>query len=260
MNELDKKLKNWASSHEASPDHLLKVKETIRRNVVRRSLSEGGRGILAWPAKRSREAWATLSFWTFPRVAAMAAAALLFLWVGMQLGRSSPTPVARPDAADDVLAAISSQQAEGDRVLFSEMNRLFAGQLRYVTRSGGNVDMTLESKPESSAIIGTPTLVRVTIVKRRDGGKWEPCWGVDVLARGEEFVDIAPEQGGGRLRIWAYPMDDGKVAVDLDMNINAPVQLSSTKSLVMDQGRPVQLISQSKDGVEYRVFQTVKAL
>jgi hypothetical protein len=267
MNDLDNKLKSWASSHEPSAEHLKRLQTAIHSDLVRPDQIAARQRKLALPFDLSMPGRANRrgepSFWSLARIAAMAAAAVALLWIGTLLGPTvsgpeTPSIISTPPA--DMLAAISSQQADGDRVLFTEMNRLFSGQLRWVTRSGGDVDMTLESRPEGLTISGSPTLVRVTIIKRKGLGNWEPFWGVDVLARGEEFVDMANEQGAGHLRIWAHPMEDGKVAMDTDVSLTLPIHVASTGNRVVEQGRPVEIAARSVDGIEYKVFQTVKVL
>lgn len=245
MRNLDKQLQKWAASHEVSSEHEANLQAAIRRRLHTERRSE------------LRRRLPTALRYGLTALAG-AAASLLVVWL-LKPGTPMEPKLAHQEV-DPVMESITAQQLEGDRLLFTEMNRLFDGQLRWVVRSGGKVDITLADDREPGVGTDQPTLVRVTVVKRTGRGNWETCWGVDVLARGEEFVDIATADAGGRLKIWAYPLGDGKVAVDTDMVVDVPVRMTTLGNQVVDDGMPVQIGSGMEAGVEYRVYQTVKAL
>jgi hypothetical protein len=142
------------------------------------------------------------------------------------------------------------------------MERLFAQDFRWVAESNGDVDLGVGVLPGGAGRQNAPTLVRLTVVARAEGQKaWRPIWNADVIVRGEDRVEISPNRkADNRLALWVCPLDDGKVAVDSVISLDAPVKVGGRLGTVVAQGVPTEVMAVRSGGTEYRVFQTTTVL
>jgi hypothetical protein len=237
-------LRDWAGSKEPSVAHLDKLAAGIRNGIV---------------ARRYEEAPAPAGIGLLPRLAyaALGSAVTLGLaafWV-LRL-----QPVDNGDAAR--FAAISAQRAAVGGKLFAEMEKLFAEDFRWVAESNGDMDLGVGSLPGGVVRPSVPALVRLTVVARMEGQKtWRQVWNADVMVRSEDRVEISPNRkADNRLAIWLCPLEDGKVAVESVMSLDAPVKAGGRLGTVVAQGVPTEVLAVRSGGTEYRVFQTTTVL
>jgi hypothetical protein len=197
-------------------------------------------------------------FWRKLTYAAVGAAtALLVAFLCLRHGSVAPD---LPAAA--AFARITADQMRVHARLFSEMEHLFADRLRWVAESNGDVGLGVEALRGASSVNSAPLLVRLTVVSRKEGTReWAPTWSADVLLRGEEVVEVAPNRrADNRLALWVYPLGDGRIAADTSLSLSKPVPVSSKVSTVVQEGQPSELISVRVGGTEYRVFQAVETV
>ncbi len=82
-----------------------------------------------------------------------------------------------------------------------------------------------------------------------------------MLLRGQDIVEVVPNRNSAnKLALWVYPLNDGKIAVDGSISLDAPVRLSCKVDAVVQRGVPLELMSLKDGEIEYRVFQTVTDL
>jgi len=147
-------------------------------------------------------------------------AAIVFLHSGRPQPQE-PTPVSR-------LAAVSPKELANRSLLFREIERLFPDQLRWIAEF--DRELSLGVHPAMGGPIGNarPLLVRVMVLFREDDhASWSKRLETDVLTYGEEHVELALHPGDeNRLSLWAYPLPDGKVAVDVSLCLTDPVRAS----------------------------------
>jgi hypothetical protein len=160
------------------------------------------------------------------------------------------------------LAEVQSDRIEAGRLLFAEMDRLFADNLRWVAESGGDMGLGVGSLPGGTVSDAEPVLVRLVVLTRdqRDAS-WRSVWDANVLLRGEERIEVVPNRNlENKLALWVYHMKGGELAVDADFSLDVPVRLAARINTVVRQGEPEEILRVSEDGIEYRVFQTVSVL
>lgn len=198
-----------------------------------------------------------------PRLSYALLGALLVVVIGglFHVNRSNGSLAAADRQTAAMLASIPAQKLAASQSLFNETQQMFAKRVRWITETDKDVDVQVEQAdgaPSDSA----PVLMRLTVVSRKKGGQvWTSVWNSDVLIRGEDQVQIAPDrQAGNLLTAWVYPMADGKVMVDTNLELDLPVRIGSSMRNVVEQGVPMEMASLNTEDSEYRVFQTVRVM
>ncbi len=241
---LDNTLKTWADGHGATEEHLTSLTTRITTEATR--------------AQYQAAETSTPILHRFGYAALGMAATLL---IGILCLHSGILGYSRDDTGQ-CLARISSDDANAIRSLYAETDHMFAEKLRWIAESNGNMGIGVESVLGGQANDSVPLLVRLTVVSRAAGeSEWKREWNADVLLRGQEVAEIAPNPNTpNKLTLWAYPLEDGRVAIDTGFSLVAPVELASHSSAVASEGAPLELLSMKTGDVEYRVFQTVQSL
>lgn len=243
---LDRMLKDWAEARAPAGDRMDRLYCRIRHGIIARRYEQ-----------ELEKAPARIGL--LPRLAYVALGSavtlvLAALWV------FHAHPANNGEASR--LAAISAQRAAVGGKLFAEMERLFSQDFRWVAESNGDVDVGVGVLVGGAGRQNVPALVRVTIVERDEGQKtWRQIWNMDVIVRGEDRVEISPNRkADNRLALWVCPLDDGKVAVESVISLNAPVKAGGRLGTVVSQGVPAEIMTVRSGGTEYRVFQTTTVL
>jgi hypothetical protein len=84
---------------------------------------------------------------------------------------------------------------------------------------------------------------------------------IDVIAGQQQTVELAQgSPGGSGIFVWAYPMADGAIAVDLSGWKAGPDKMPISSSNVLKPGQLSTIREYTKDGMEYRVFQATELL
>lgn len=172
------------------------------------------------------------------------------------------------------LFAEYSPPASADR-LFSEMQRLFPGQLNWIAESGSAVEVGLADLESGSpametsrwsaegkdAVVAVRWLVRIRAPGESD---WKRVWRLRVLARPEEMVtfdvDARHEASSGvsRISAWAMPLEDGKVAVDALIESQDWLGERLASNLIQSPGEAACLAKGVSPAGEYEVYQLVE--
>jgi hypothetical protein len=244
---LARALQEWASHHQAEQPRLDRLAQRVGARVA----------ALPRAADGEAAAWHVMPFLSRLAYAGLGAAVALAVTWGCLFFAPRRAPENGPASR---LAGISPEQVRIHERLFKEMERLFTERLRWVAETDGTMSLGVEVLP-GAANRAEPVLIRLTVLERREKGPWVPTWNTDVLVRGEEMVEIAPDRKtDNRIAFWVYPLSDGRLAVDTDLSLQAPAVLASQASTVVEDGRPVEIMSLRAGESEYRVIQTVRRL
>jgi hypothetical protein len=245
---VDNLIREWAKQSEPTDEHI----ETLKRRVA---------GKLSYVQPASAEVRSmTPGMHVFSRLAytALGAAAVAILFAFPRWSDKNGDLSAANAAA--TMASISESRIEMGERLFKEMDRLFNGNLRWVAESNGDIGMGVETLPGQHDAV--PALVRVTVLARqKDTTTWSTAWQSDVVLRGEDLVEVAPNaKTANKLSLWVFPLADGKIAVDTSLSLELSGRLATQVSSVIAPGETTQLAAVYKNDTEYRVFQTVVLL
>lgn len=254
----DDRLRQWAREHVPPAAELDRLREKILSQVP------DGRPSPVAPAPRPPTPQLGRT-----RLLSLAAAAAVLLCVGgwwltrqeprIGAGTSVTTPpsVLSPSVPPE-FAWLQRSQLAGKAVLLAEVERVFGDRLAWIAETNGHVSFGLTPDADRSR---TPLAVRVVLVRRRDGAAAEPVWAVDLVARSEQVVRVVPEDAqGAEVLVWAYSLPDGKIAVDTNLALTAPVSVVSTQSGLQEDGVPTGVFTARHGDAEYELFQTVSVL
>jgi hypothetical protein len=245
---LDDLLKNWAMRVQADEDHVRMITEKISRSLA------GQEFPVEEVAVAPGNAW-----WLWGRLAYAAAGMVAGFVLALAVMHTGLLHGLRGNGVVQ-FARLDPDQLRARRVVFGEMDRLFAGQLRWVATSGDNVQMGLGVGQAVDA--APPTLVRLVVLRKVAGEQtWQQVWDTDIVVRSQEYVEVAPNAGSAnRLAVWVYPNADGTLVVESSIRLRSPVAVDSSTSSIVRAGLPVEIMALRTDDAEYRVFQTADRL
>jgi len=187
-----------------------------------------------------------------------AAAALLVVFLSTEHGE--------PDGARGgangamALARVSAYELAAGARVFSETSRLFDHRLQWMAECSGDVSLGVDAGrgPTSDAALA---FVRLMVLERSAQDRtWKTAWQTDVVVRGQEVARAAIGGGNDRLALWVYALEDGRLLVDTDIDLDGPVQLAASDSAIVGAGEPSVVASLQYGDTEYRVIQTVETL
>jgi hypothetical protein len=247
-------LRHWAERHSREGSQTAALRERVTAALRDTTFLD----LPAVPAARDKPGpWSRL--WWF---AAGAAAAMLLVWGLPWTHRTPATTVAREERAETPpLVRLPQTQLIAKTRLLAAAEELFDGRLAWMAEDGRDVQLGLTDVATSSPN-ADPILVRMVVLVRKPGGKdWNPVWETDLVTRDEQLVELVPrESQRSRLRLWAYTLPDGRIAVDSDLALAGALPIHSASSGVQQGGVPREVFSLRNDDAEYRVYQTVAVL
>lgn len=239
--DLQERLSQWAQSHATRPEQLAPLEQRIRADwaALSKATPSVVTGISSSRSRRRLLGWAVAS-------AATAAA----LWLVLGVSRQPAPSVAGISWEEQV-----RQQSE----LLTRCQELFGDQLAWLVESGECSDLKLT--PNDAA---TQAYVAVGLrLTARDKGstQWRVVQTLNVIAAGETSVEFTAAKGDRtHLSLWAYPLDDRVIAIDLRYQPEL-VPDALIEASIAQVGGATQTISEfSRDGVEYRLLQTAQQI
>lgn len=248
--EIDAVLKKWAERNTASGNRLDSIADRIRTEVARTRLDSEPcvRVVVPFLWKLA-----------YAGMGAVLSIAILLVASHLSVGPEAPTFCGKSAGK---FFPISERQVQNVAQLFSEMEHLFARRLQWIVLYNGEMGIGVESEQKNAIHETPPAFVKLTVLSRKDGDPgWQPAWNVDVIVRGEEIVEVAPDsKTGDKITLWVCPLVDGKIAVDTTLSIVAPVELTSRIDTVVRQGEPREVFSVRSGDTRYCVVQTVQML
>lgn len=237
-------LRAWARRREVSDQRLQALADDIINALPRRQYS-------MLPAHDfSRPCLDVLS-----RLAYAAAGAAAVLLVMLCLNPTHPLPT-RPTSLP---LGLPENYALAKARVVREMNRLFSGQIRWVTEDNDAVKIGIEANMPTDVDRLPSAWVQTVVVTRRAGeATWRPVWSTTILVHHEEQIEVAPSaEINDQLAIWAFAVDKDKWVIDSACSLTTPVRLSSKSSAFIEPGKYREIAALKTEDWEYRVYQTV---
>ena len=167
----------------------------------------------------------------------------------------------------DVFAAdgngLTDKVAQEKLTLFREVNAMFGQRVRGVVEAGNNMMIDVAGDRTEAQLNAAPIIVvQMKMVTRQAGStKWTPVWSTDIITRGEELVEKSSDsKDGNKMLVWAYPLEDGTIAVDSTLDMIAPLKVKWTGSSVLTPGKSVRVQSATAGSQEYQILQSARVL
>lgn len=263
MNEddrkLDEMLSQWANQRPAPTEALEKVRAMAHAELgAAGDVAPASRGA-AWMGGRARQI--------------LAIAAVLLAAVSVTLFVRSPqkavddaVAMAEVDPFEAIVARARLDEVTRNQkgVLYGEMRALFPEQLKYIAESGDDVSVNLATQMASPSRTSTesPVLVRVVVASRELAGtSWEVHRTIDIMANASEVIDYQDTNADPcTIRFWALPLDSEHISLDLEMEIAGLSAEPVSASEVCRLGEAQSVLSGTRDGREFHVFQSVATI
>jgi hypothetical protein len=241
--KLNRLLKEW-SSHTAADDEAL---NGLERKVALKMRETNYAASVALQDVKGFSLWGRFAWFSLGATAAFVVALTL---------------VRLPIAPDPVPAPELARSSASVRHMFDEVNRLFAGNLKWIAQFGGAVELGISPDKDESACDREPFAVHIAVVSRAGGdAPWKKVWETDILTRSEQTIEIALNKDRNDLiGLWIYSVDEGRFAVDSRLSMNVPVRIYSDSCDVVEDGKPTVISVITVGSREYRVYQTVTRL
>lgn len=251
-NQTDQALQDWAKNQAVGADNLA----SLQRRIIDRILIER----LVSPAPGPESVRVDEKRRLLAPVAAIAAAILVAFFAGWYL---------RAHDSNDGLTHMVLAPADWAQLL-SEYKNVFGPEFSWLVDQPMRSEIGLRSPgADASAMERDFVVVRLILVARSGNGEeWKELQSLDVVARREELVEVAAKSNRHTaLTLWAYPLDDKMISIDLRYEPNEfvgqsdmPRDLAIESSSVQRLGEPARVMSFENDGVEYRLYQNAVLL
>lgn len=247
-------LREWAARQAPTADQMKQLATRITRAVHQEPS----------PARNTEHSRIILlPVWGRFAYTALGAAAAVVLLLGIfRLNLREPAT-----GEGDALAAdgndLSEKVAQEKLTLFREVNAMFGQRVRGVVEAGNNMVIDVAGDRTAEQLNAAPIIVvQIQMMTRRTGSaKWTPVWSTDIMARGEELVEKSSDsKDGNKILVWAYPLEDGTIAVDSTLDMIAPLKVKWTGNNVLTPGKSVRVQSATTDSQEYQILQTARIL
>lgn len=260
--QLDRLLTQWAVSRAANADDLAALRRRVGARLTAESGKTGAVDPLPRPASRpARKLAAALAL-----AAAALAAIACWSWDGPTREAENRLASAAPDAGPPLPAA----DTEADRARLAAFRELFGAQFSWLVEQSNREELgILPDVADAQSAADAFVAVRLVLVSRPVGeNTWNEVQTVNILARREELVEASWQADRqASLEMWAYPLDDDLIAIDLrfDPHLNSGASPSGERfviesSSIQASGSSTQLQSFERGGVEYRLYQTADVL
>jgi len=257
-NELDRLLLEWSESCAVNVNQL----DALRLRVDARLASEATQSaaVERLPRQTNRSKRRVL--------AALAIAATMLAAVAWWSGYAPPKD-ADPQLAltmQDPQPELLGPRLEDKKQILAEYRELFGTNFAWLVEQRNRTEIGLRSsgfaEPPTS---GEFVIVRLVLLARPvHRGNWNEVQNVEVVSRREEFVEVLPTaDSSASLVMWAYPLDDGMISIDMHYEPRKFADrslmvegLSFESSGVQPIGKSTRVQSFVRGGVEYRLYQS----
>jgi hypothetical protein len=251
MDKLNKLLQGWVERQKPDETKLRLLTENICQEV-RRSERESSRKI--FKPKGIPFFWLRVSY------ASLGVVAACLLMIILQKQLFVPVSVAHEPAMEPgqltKMAAISKKDIGNNLKVLREVNNVFPKDLRWVQTSSAEMNLGIVSQPGEGKISSDCVMVRLVIFKREAREMWQKIWTTEVTAALEEFVQVPLDgKSDNSISFWAHLLPDGLIAIESDIRLKLPVELSTSFSGVLKPGIPQKVLSLNTGDVEYCIFE-----
>lgn len=245
--ELDQVLQRWAASRRADALRL----DALRGRIFRQTIEEpyAPQAITLASGRRSYP-------WRYAAAGCLAASLLLGSALLWSAGDPDPTAEGTTPSAHRFSV---SQRAE----VAAAYQELFGRDLAWVVEDQRRAEIGLKTGSAGAPDSATPVVaIRLVIWTRPAGGAtWQELHTLDVLTESERLIQTSGHTGGAPpLALWAYPIDDNHIAIDVALQIGKQPKELVEGSFVQRYGEYTNVLTVVRDGKEYRIFQIAEVL
>ncbi len=253
--QLDQLLENWGNKKNAA---CAKDLATLRQRVVERLDDDSAATI-----ELQMHSTSTRSF----LAAGLAAAAILLVSVGIWRYSLEQPPTDNPlQLAFGTAPWESSGTFEGywakhlrhQGQLLTECNKVYQHRVAWVAETEQNCDIGLATTDAGEVVSNENeyVVIQFWLVANNPKEGQPKVHTITVLASREEWIEIPATIGGGPLALWAYPIGDGMISIDLRYQPASVVGIEIDGSNLQRIGQVTNIHSFEQDGIEYRLYQT----
>jgi hypothetical protein len=246
--KLDRALAAWAAARAINDERW----DVLAQRVVAAQAAGADVIALSQPVAARPHPWR----WVAALAAAACVCAALGIWrfgawTNVERGgalASVPDPWSRP-------LEVQSQ-------VLQEFQNVFDGNVAWLAAGPKRCDVGVKAAADSAAPAAEYVAVRLKLVRRASSDvPWEVVQ-VDELIIAQQIWAEVPSAAldGARLHVWAFPVDDGLVAVDLRYNTPALPSENVEVSTLQPRGEQMPVARFRHDGIEYLLEQVVEVL
>lgn len=257
---LDHALKSWAQRKTADAEHLAGLNSQIQARLADHS------GIVTSTldmAENQSSASALRQGKWLTRIA-ISTAAMLFVGIGLYgfIVNKTDTPLVGQPGDPSVFDLVQSNP-ERQQQLLERFQEFYGDQLSWVADNNGDLKVEL-SEQDADDRLGF-VAIRLSLISRPVNSKQDQSWTLlhtyNLLASQELLIEVpGRESDPVEFSLWAFPVDQNLINVDLRYRMNAPVQIEFETSNLIRFGKTDQLYSVVKNDIEYRLYQTASHL
>jgi hypothetical protein len=259
---LDGLLKDWAQSRDASAGHLAALQQQVETRMAAEPLVT--MRSVPVTSVSARRGW-----WLAAASLGIAAALFVALSGWWEFLRSNGS---RGEIAETLeQPQIPTAPALADRIqLLTEYQEVFGPDFAWLVEQPNHADVGLRPSDSRRAVDPRDYFaVRLMLFARpANGKKWKAVQSLNVVAGREEFVEVSSErESGAALTMWAYPLDEKMISIDLRYepskfadHSNLPDGMLIESSGVQALGEAAAIQSFERGGIEYRLYQSADLL
>jgi len=247
---LDRLLEDWADKRAASEEDLTVLQQQIGKQL---SYSQPVAQYFPQQSTSTRRYMAI----------GLAAAAVLLVTFGLwrhpllQQQADNQPQFALIDTKDSAKAFETHwpKQLRHQERLLTEYRDLFGSRVTWVTETDHRCDVGLAAAGTSVRIPSEFIVVQLWLVARNQQNDESEVHSISVLAGREEMVILPTAVGGGQLELWAYPVDEAMVSIDLRYQPASVAGVEIDGSNLQRVGQVTKIHSFEQDGIEYQLYQ-----
>lgn len=242
---MNQRLQQWAKRKMPDHEYLQSLEMRIRRNTREclhtQSLGEGLEENTSW----------SLRVLGAKKLAFVSIILLVGVLVGV-VGSRMFAPVAGSSLS------FSSEQIAARKLLYSELNTLFQGAVRWASVTDEGLQFDLAPSPIQTE--ENPVALRTVIARRSDdGASWIPVWQSDVMVTPNEYVSVPTQyENVDSVGLWVHRLPDGAYVVEADLRSQG--KASDAQMLQFFSGDASQTVCFDAGGTQYRLCQSIAEL
>ncbi len=249
----DKKLQDWGARTQPGAAHLRQLQERVMRDTRETLHAQHDPSEMHVQEHNLRRP--TVLGWTSLGVAASALILGVSLWSTMQENNEM-----RSVEQDKTIAVpFDAEQIAARQIIFSELDALFAGTLRWVTLQDDAFSFDFNTEPVRKQ--DAPVALRTVVSKRSpETHEWIPLFHADILLPTDEYVSLEkPDLPHSQLGLWVHRLPDGNYIVQTD--IQEAEYPSDSQMLKFQAGSSAaEVVSMKTGNTQYRISQSLAVL
>jgi len=263
-NRLDRLLEDWADRSAVCTEDLT----TLRQRIVKRldDSDNNDKTValgLPLPDTATRR---------FAAVGLVAAAVLLFalgVWWNSLRQPPAETPLqfatlgAFDSDASDFTGSFQAywpKHLRRQKRLLTEYRGVFGQGVAWLSETEQSCDVGLVRADASERVPSEYVVVQLWLVARNVQSGQSEVHTISLLAGREEMVELPLAAGSGHLVLWAHPVDEEMISIDLRYQPASVAGVEIDGSNLQRIGQVTNIHNFDQDGVEYKLYQTADLL